>query len=621
MAEERDRHDGDARPAAGGIDAPREPDVMGSLAAMPLTEILQNMDFAKRTGRALVADGPEHGVVHFEHGQVVRAEAWGEAGKQTGQVAVITLCCFRGGRFGLFFEHEPVLPNVERPTMLVLLDAMRVIDERATAEAEAAAAARAVDEEKLADDAGLDDRDRLRALEDGEITDALDAALSGFGDADGGEAPAAARADVASTEHVEREPHVEPEQNELRALEPSPPVEPPVPPSEPTPAPSLAATVEPVELPPPTRPPPLPSRRASQAAIPALAPAPETPSPSQASPVQTQAFVPPASPSIADSDDDGAFAPLTKEPERHRQPRVEAPPQQTHVRWTPRVDVGLAASFRVFEETGWWPATVTNLSMGGAFLYSQVAVPVGRRLELHVQVPRPDGSDAVDVVQTFVQIMRAEATGVGVRFFQLSADVAGRFAALINAALSAQHVEQTGALGGAFHDETGEDLLGSVASRERSVYDLIGADPRSPDRVMAGQCHAVIQLIARDLQNMSGPDTSRLMVLQAALMRLQTLWTDPAKRLRYDLRFGYVRAAERIAAANDGTGPSLAVLRGVWTELFPDRVRRAEAIMDAAPTGLGRDAAIAEADAIDPFGVVPRQPSQPPRPAMARPHG
>lgn len=105
--------------------------VMGALAQMPLTEILQNMDFGKRSVRVdLWVDGAE-GTVHVHEGQIVFASATTPAGKTEGEAAVLELCRRHGGLFRIHYAREALDRNVHRPTTFVLLEALRVIDESA----------------------------------------------------------------------------------------------------------------------------------------------------------------------------------------------------------------------------------------------------------------------------------------------------------------------------------------------------------------------------------------------------------------------------------------------------------------------------------------------------------
>jgi hypothetical protein len=279
------------------------------------------------------------------------------------------------------------------------------------------------------------------------------------------------------------------------------------------------------------------------------------------------------------------------------------------VRWTPRVKVSLAASFRLVEEAGWWPATVTDLSIGGAFLACTIPCAPDRRMELHMQLPRHP--HAPEVVVVMAQVVRGSDDGLGVRFMQLSAELAGRLAALVQEGMdhvpgpmpwTASAPAVPHAVVAAPEPVDVDSLLSAVGLRERSIYELLRLDPLCPDQVLATGCQALIDRVERDGATAEGHRASSLMVLHTSLARLRPLWSDPVKRLRYDFRWGHVRAAERIDAARRGHGVSLKVLAEVWSSLYPERVRKAEALMAATPpTTPAHDAAAREADELDPF--------------------
>lgn len=103
--------------------------VMGALAQMPLTEILQNMDFGKRSVRVDVWQDGAEGVVQVHDGQIVHALARTVGGQTQGEAAVLELCRRPEGVFRIHYAREETERNVHRPTTFVLLEALRVLDE------------------------------------------------------------------------------------------------------------------------------------------------------------------------------------------------------------------------------------------------------------------------------------------------------------------------------------------------------------------------------------------------------------------------------------------------------------------------------------------------------------
>ncbi len=117
-------------PVSGDVVRFLRPDgVMGALVQMPLTEVLQNMDFAKKSGRVDVWLEGVQGTVRVHDGQIVHAVATTHEGTVEGETAVLELCREADGYFSIRYVRDDVDQNVHRPTTFVLLEALRVIDE------------------------------------------------------------------------------------------------------------------------------------------------------------------------------------------------------------------------------------------------------------------------------------------------------------------------------------------------------------------------------------------------------------------------------------------------------------------------------------------------------------
>jgi tetratricopeptide (TPR) repeat protein len=108
--------------------------VLGALSQMPLTEILQTLDFGKKSARVDVYFATRRGTVHVHEGQIVRAELVTlEADFHEGEAAVIELCRDPEGFFRIAYGRFSVDRNVQRPTTFVLLEALRILDEAVAA--------------------------------------------------------------------------------------------------------------------------------------------------------------------------------------------------------------------------------------------------------------------------------------------------------------------------------------------------------------------------------------------------------------------------------------------------------------------------------------------------------
>ncbi|MBI1947508.1 MAG: protein kinase [Deltaproteobacteria bacterium] len=110
--------------------------VMGTLKQMGVVEIVQMLEIGKKSAR-LDFQGVEGwvGQIFVHDGQIVRCTL----DQQAGEAAVCALCRKKEGFFRIHYEKERCERNVSRPTTLVLLEAMRTIDETG-AEAPAPAA-------------------------------------------------------------------------------------------------------------------------------------------------------------------------------------------------------------------------------------------------------------------------------------------------------------------------------------------------------------------------------------------------------------------------------------------------------------------------------------------------
>jgi len=108
--------------------------VLGALSQMPLTEILQTLDFGKKSARVDVYFATRRGTVHVHEGQIVRADlVTVDADFHEGEAAVIELCRDPEGFFRIAYGRQGVDRNVQRPTTFVLLEALRILDEAAAA--------------------------------------------------------------------------------------------------------------------------------------------------------------------------------------------------------------------------------------------------------------------------------------------------------------------------------------------------------------------------------------------------------------------------------------------------------------------------------------------------------
>jgi CheY-like chemotaxis protein len=105
----------------------------GSLRSMPFSDLIQMLHSTAKTGELQIEGSGERGSIGFEGGNVVHAAA----GKATGEEAFYRLAGWKQGMF--FFKAGATAParTVAQPTMSLLMEAMRRVDEGARAPADA----------------------------------------------------------------------------------------------------------------------------------------------------------------------------------------------------------------------------------------------------------------------------------------------------------------------------------------------------------------------------------------------------------------------------------------------------------------------------------------------------
>jgi hypothetical protein len=105
--------------------------VQGRLEQLRLAEIVQMMEFGKKTAWVEVEpdDGPP-GEVGFRGGQIV----WALQGDVDSDEGFCQLCVVETGRFRIYYGFAPQAENVTSPTQFLLLEALRRVDEDSRSE-------------------------------------------------------------------------------------------------------------------------------------------------------------------------------------------------------------------------------------------------------------------------------------------------------------------------------------------------------------------------------------------------------------------------------------------------------------------------------------------------------
>jgi hypothetical protein len=237
----------------------------------------------------------------------------------------------------------------------------------------------------------------------------------------------------------------------------------------------------------------------------------------------------------------------------------------------------------------WSSAHLHDLSIGGAQLRTSTAsLGMSDLLEARLST----GSDVVaQVTAQVVRVLEREgAQWLAVRFSAVGPDAAAGLARLLGDA-------------GAVDDEPtlSTGAVDELRLHDVSIYELLELDPACSNAALEAACEAMMKRVATEAHVATGRKEARLQVVLSSLQRLRPLWSDPIKRARYDLRWGYLRIGDRLNDADDGTGPSLWTLSGIWFDLFPERVRDASRVLRGIRDRGPLIAALVKALELDPF--------------------
>lgn len=102
--------------------------------SMPVSELLQGIEFNEKTGTLFIESKTCQGLVSFKQGRPLFAESHGEAGIQRGDDAVFHLLSVVDGEFSFAKETDDSEPNVTKTIPKALMDYARWQDEQSRAD-------------------------------------------------------------------------------------------------------------------------------------------------------------------------------------------------------------------------------------------------------------------------------------------------------------------------------------------------------------------------------------------------------------------------------------------------------------------------------------------------------
>lgn len=98
----------------------------GELSEFLVIELIQWLHQNQKTGRLWLSRLYHRGSIYFERGNIVHARL----GDVEGEEAIYAMSRWREGRFEFEVGPQPLIPNVEKTTMEILLECGRRIDEQ-----------------------------------------------------------------------------------------------------------------------------------------------------------------------------------------------------------------------------------------------------------------------------------------------------------------------------------------------------------------------------------------------------------------------------------------------------------------------------------------------------------
>lgn len=105
--------------------ARQDTEFAGSLNSMSFADVLQLLQVGRKTGRLELEFGGKKGEIGLESGEV----RFAKVGTQTGDEAFYTLATWRSASFAFLSSPMSGAPNITSPTMPLLMEAMRRVDE------------------------------------------------------------------------------------------------------------------------------------------------------------------------------------------------------------------------------------------------------------------------------------------------------------------------------------------------------------------------------------------------------------------------------------------------------------------------------------------------------------
>jgi uncharacterized protein (TIGR02266 family) len=226
-----------------------------------------------------------------------------------------------------------------------------------------------------------------------------------------------------------------------------------------------------------------------------------------------------------------------------------------------------------------------DISKGGMFIASDTPMPQQSRIE--VTLATPDGDlvlrgEVVHVLDAASAAAYGQQAGMGVQFVDLTPEREERLNAYLvglEASPGDGDVEAARETTAAVADAV-RNMLRQVDNGD--LYGGLGVTPEASDADIAGKL-AALEAQLTGVEGRDAAENARLERGRRALKKIRMMLADPARRVAYDFRVGYLFIEERRQRARTG-GPSLAACRAAWQEVFGSKVAEAAGYAKEAVT-------------------------------------
>jgi hypothetical protein len=282
------------------------------------------------------------------------------------------------------------------------------------------------------------------------------------------------------------------------------------------------------------------------------------------------------------------------------------------------------AAIRIEETEEWIHVPIGDLSMGGAFVVTEQYIVEGTRVDIGFEFPSGTQLFFLAEIARAVPAGPQGPAGLGIRLVDppaaalstLALELSPRMNTGPDSAHAASSVVAAQVVPGTpvgappppqpMQPPHPPQPSPMTPGTELTVtlYERLRLQPNVDDATLSQHFETFMASVNSQLA--ASPEGSsqqdQLLVFRSSLERLRPLSQDPMKRLAYDFHNGFIRADERVKAAESGHGPDLQTLAKAWARVKPKEVREAKRYaVQSRSAGPQAAELLAQALSLDPF--------------------